>query len=396
MAGYVTEVNGFTKGSELIADVVTKMISNGFQVKFLTGGELSFNKADVGDIYRVILEAQGEVDPLNATSVAAKQPWRVCFDVQGADLVFAHIGTPIQLPDTGVIAVVNKLVSYTVKQQQGNDTVWVMNPYDVVGAIGEQLSTGTIPDVDNTSSGSGKAGVLLPAKISATGIYTAPNWQAATGNVGDTPPASAYQDEVNKGLINRPRRIKGNGAAAPLSYRLVLTPRGMWLGVWEEATTAETASFFNWFLVQRPVDRTTGQVLTSGKAPVFCVNSVGNQFWQFTVREQDIFRPGARRPADVDQEDSECIINTMNQVSLSEDGKYIVTFPSRLNTSRYRYPHELDMIGITSADVVSQYTDVPLRVYGETEDRIYKALHANGSSNTGMRILVLQKGGGVS
>ena len=54
------------------------------------------------------------------------------------------------------------------------------------------------------------------------------------------------------------------------------------------------------------------------------------------------------------------------------------------------------MIGITSADVVSQYSSVPLTVYGESSARTYKALHANGAGNTGMRVLVLQQGGGIA
>ena len=102
-----------------------------------------------------------------------------------------------------------------------------------------------------------------------------------------------------------------------------------------------------------------------------------------------------RRRADINQADSDAIINRVNQVSLSEDGKYIVTFPARLNTTRYCYSYELDMIGITSADVVSQDIDVPINVYGESSSRIYKAMHATGINNTGMRVLVLTEGGGI-
>lgn len=405
MSGFVVESHGFTKGSALISDVITKMINNGFAVKYLstaTNGDLTFNAATAGDAYRITLEATGDVDPLNATAVSEKQPWRVCFDVQGADLVLAHVGTPIQLSDDGKVAVVNTLVSYTVESRAGQntktDTKRLMNPYDIVGTVGAVLSTGKIPDIKAPpqSASDGQAGVDIPAKVTASGAWSPDGWQAATGTTGDEPSEKSVIDDVTKCFINRGRRVLSSGNAAPLSYRLAITPRGFWLGVWEDATTAEVATFFNWMLVQRPVDRNTGQVLTTGKAPVFCVNSIGNLIWQFTVREQDIFRPGKRRPADTDIEDSECIINTYNQVSLSEDGKYIVTFPSRLNTSRYRYPHELDMIGITSADVVSQFTDVPLTVYGESSARTYKALHANTSSNTGMRILVLQQGGGIS
>lgn len=386
MTGYSVERHGYATASGMVGDIITDMISNGFDLKFQTSGDAAINKATLGDVYRVILEASGTVDPLNASAVSEKQPWRICFDVQAAQTAFVYVATPLQLPDTGVVSVVTK-----IKSQAGDQgTNRLLAPYDVVGAIGAEISpTASLP---STQSGSAKT---IEAQLSALAIYSAPSYVAAPGTVGGQPD-SALNDETTKGLVTRARRVTTLGASFPMSYRLSITPRGVWLGIWEEATTAEASTTFNWLLVQRPVDRATGQVLTTGKAPVMCVNCVGNQYWQFTVREQDILRPGKRRQADLDAEDSECIINTTNQVSLSEDGKYIVTFPSRLNTSRYRYPHELDMIGTTSADVVSQYTDVPLTVYGESAPRVYKALHANGPSNTGMRLLILQQGGGIS
>ena len=246
---------------------------------------------------------------------------------------------------------------------------------DVIGSIGDQMGSNTF--------GSGGGGG--PSQINANGIYSPPTSQSG-----------ALGDETTKGLINRVESVGTSGQSYPMSYRLSISTRGFWLGVWEDAVTQEESVLFNWMLVQRPVDRTTGVVLTTGKAPVFCVNAIGNSYWQFVVRESDILRPGKRRPADSDSEDSEEIINTSDQVSLSEDGKYIVTFPSRLNTSRYRYSNELDMVGITSADVVSQFSDVPLSVYGESSPRTYKAMQASGPNNTGMRILVLEQGGGIS
>lgn len=396
MAGFVIERHGYTSAALMVADIATDMVANGFKLSFQTSGEPSLNKASLTAPYRLILEAGGDVDPLNASGVSEKQPWRICFDVQAAETVFVHAGTPVQLPDTGVIAVMKKLTTYTQGNGQQTDTVKAMVPYDVVGSIGAEMSDGTRPSTRGGSTGSGQAGYLVASQINDTGIYTPPTWIRATGQSSDQPLDAGFVDEETKGFVNRSRRVTTLGASYPLSYRLVISPRGMWLGCWEEAATQETSSNFNWILIQRPVDRATGQVLTTGKAPVMCLNCVGGLYWQFTVREQDIFRPGKRRQADADLEDSECIINSANQVSLSEDGKYIVTFPSRLNTSRYRYPHELDMIGTTSADVVSQYSDVPLTVYGESSARTYKALQANGQSNTGMRLLVLLQGGGIS
>jgi hypothetical protein len=283
-------------------------------------------------------------------------------DVAAAEVLMVYAGTPLQLDGHGAVA------------ERSINSSGTLLYTDIIGAIGAQVSTGN--QADNSITIAPTTG-LASYKPLATGV----------GTVTDSP---------TKGLVNRTKRVGNSGASYPLSYRLVINARGIWLGVWEDATTAETSASFNWFLIQRPVDRTTGAVVTTGKAPVFCVNACGGEYWQFVVRESDILRPGVRRPADVHTVDSEAILNPEEQVSLSEDGKYIVTFPSRLNTSRYRYSYELDIIGTTSADVVSQYSDVPLRVYGEGSDRSYKALHATKTGNTGMRLLVLNSGGGIS
>lgn len=339
MAGFVIERHGYTTAAQLTAAVIQDMVANGFVQKFPSS---PLDPSKIGNKYRCTLEAGPTVDPLNADDVAQKQPWRVCFDLTSANRLFVYVATPIQLGDDGKVA---------------TEVTATNAPTDILGFVGDAV---------------GAAG------LTADGVY------------------APTTDSLTKGLINREVRIATNGNSYPLSYRLVISPRGFWLGTWEDAVSAESASYYNWVLVQRPVDRTNGQVLTTGKAPVFCVNCVGNSYAQFVVREQDILRPGARRLANKNTNDSEAVLNSTNQVSLSEDGKYVVTFPSRLNTSRYRYPHELDMLGITSADVVSQYSDVPLQFYGEAQPRVYKALHANGGGNIGMRTLILQTGGGIS
>lgn len=263
----------------------------------------------------------------------ATQPWRIHIEAVSKDLVSVVVATPTQLLVDGTYA-------YETNISGGN--------IDVLGSVGGQVTTGE----------------YLPTNL-------------------------------NCGFINRTTRVGDNGTSYPLSYSLSISPRGLFIGTWEEAVTTEQSSFFNWLMVQRPVDRDTGSVITTGKSPVWCVNSTNNLFYQFIVRESDILRPGKRRSASANTEDSEAILNVETQVRLTEDGKYVVNFPSRLNTSRYRYSYELDMVGITSADVVSQYSDVELTVYGELTPRVYHALQSNKSNNTGMRLLVLQSGGGI-
>lgn len=293
-----------------------------------------FTASGAGNTFKVTLEASSTVDPLQTT-----QPWRVYIEATATEIINVIVATPIQLPADGSF----------VYEMDGTGS-----HIDIIGAVG--------PVVPN-------------------GLITATN---------------------GAGFINRATRVGASGGSYPMTYRLSISPRGFWLGTWEDAVTTEYASSFSWMLVQRPVDRDTGTVITSGKAPVWCVNSTYGNYYQFVVRESDILRPGngiavgTRRPADSNTEDSEAIINTETQVRLTEDGKYVVNFPSRLNTSRFRYSYELDMVGATSADVVSQYSDVSLQVYGEGSPRTYKALQANATSNTGMRVLVLSNGGGIS
>lgn len=350
MTGYIYEKNNFLTAASLIADAVGQMIDNGFVQKFPA---VAFDPLTAGDTFAVTLEAGTDVDPL-----AASQPWRIRFEALGKDLISVIVATPTQLLDDGTFA---------VEVNASN------SPIDIIGAIGTIATGGTIT-----------------------------------------------QSLLSQGFINRAARVGDNGTSYPLTYSLAISPRGFFLGTWEDAVTAETSAHFNWILVQRPVDRDTGQVITTGKAPVWCVSStadstgVSNNIHQFVVRESDILRPEApktvngtltRRSATSNQDDSEAIINPNAQVRLTEDGKYVINFPSRLNSSRYRYSHELDMIGVTSADVVSQESLVELFVYGENDGalptpnltpRTYKALQANQAGNTGMRILVLRQGGGIS
>jgi hypothetical protein len=53
------------------------------------------------------------------------------------------------------------------------------------------------------------------------------------------------------------------------------------------------------------------------------------------------------------------------------------------------------MMAYTSADVVADYTNVPLTVYGEAQPRMYKAMRSMAGNSTGMRLLVLVQGGGA-
>jgi hypothetical protein len=182
-------------------------------------------------------------------------------------------------------------------------------------------------------------------------------------------------------------------------------------------------------VVQRPVDRNTGVILdlvtsTTSKHPVFCVNGVAGRYYTFVVREKDIAHPTSgpedhtkiayynssggtsgtlvsgyvgtmgynnyvyRVPAVLNSEDNHLLFNPENQISLTEDKKYLVSFPHNLSTPRFRYTEELDLVGLTSADVLMSGQVITINTYGEAADRNYLALPPSGKYNTGLRICV--------
>ena len=185
-------------------------------------------------------------------------------------------------------------------------------------------------------------------------------------------------------------------------------------------------SRFNWMLVQRPVNRTTGVILDNydsitSKHPVFCLNSVGGRYYHFTVREKDISHPQEgpsdhasiayyngfaqyptpgdydnypyRVPSGLNSEDSHLLFNPQNQISLTEDRTYLITFPNNLTTPRFRYTEEIDMIGFTSSDILMSSQEITFNTYGEAQDRVYVALPPSGRYNTGVRFCVLKQTG---
>lgn len=275
--------------------------------------------------FTAVLEATTLVDPLAAT-----QPWRVNFNITADQSVAAYVATPLQIKDDGTVAVV---------------------------------------------TGSSGAAVQF------------------AGTVGKITP-TLVQTDPSTGFINRASRITQTSAATfPLNYRLSITDRGFFLGAFEGNWASgnyngqTTKSWFNWLLVQRPVNKTTGDTLVTGKCPVFCVNSVNGQYWKFVVRESDIPHPTVQVAANNHSEDSFRVINTKNQISLTEDKTYLVTFMNNLNTPRFRYVEELDMVGVVSADVVMEGRSVPFTVFGE--NRTYVALPGSDSFNTGVRVLAI-------
>ena len=135
----------------------------------------------------------------------------------------------------------------------------------------------------------------------------------------------------------------------------------------------------------------------------------------FVVRESDVHRPAEEQLAGEDGPDSNAVLNTFEQIAVSEDYEYVITVPSGLTTQRYLYLEEADLIGYTSADVISNGALSEFQMYDEgvcsitgIEDeatrlaqggdwesttRLYKGLPSTGKYNTGMRVLMRWYGG---
>jgi hypothetical protein len=201
--------------------------------------------------------------------------------------------------------------------------------------------------------------------------------------------SSGLQDSADHWFINR----FSKNSSMPMNFRLTTTDHGVFIGVYEGNwssmidTTLPFTNYFNWVLVQRPVNKETGDVLATGKCPVFALACANNKYRRFVVREADVPHPTPSIPADISSEDGFKMINSKLQNSVAENKKYIVSFLGNLNTPRFRYVEELDMVATISADVISESVEVTLNVFGE--NRTYVAMPCNLPHNTGMRLLVL-------
>lgn len=383
--GIAIKKEGFTTAGAVTLDIIDSLLANGFKAIFPVDGLGAYTKPSGANVekFTVTLEATGDVDPLNKTEVLVKQPWRILFQVTDNATMGIFVGSPASLPDSGTIP----FTTATVPEPGEGSSTRLIGAKGIVGAdytpyvnimpkpVPQYFTSAALfqPHWNNKTEGfiNRKARVWLDVRT-----------VAAPGST-EVPPV--YPTDKTKDV----------SATYPMSYYLAITPRGVYLHVWEGSSANLDGQNFSWMLVQRPVKRDTGEVVIEGKAPVFCVNSVGNQINRFVVRESDVVDASAIFPAAVDTKDVTAIINEKRQIGVSENNQYIVNYPSRLNTPRYAYTYELDMIGYTSATVVSPSTIIPQRLYGELTDRSYMGMHANQPANNGMRILALNAGGGI-
>lgn len=375
----------FTTAGEITLDIVNEMIANGFKAIFPVD-EGGLFKPPVGsaiDKWVCVLEATGDVDPLNKTEVATKQPWRIAFQVYNNATMGMFAGSAQALKDDGTLPYTTAVVPVG---SQGTKTTKVIGAR---GIIGDDYTPYRVSTTD-------------PNNYFADLDKFQPHWNQKSEGFIDRR-TKVWVDSISSpatsGVETPPVQptdpLKDVSNTYPMSYYLVIGPHGFYLSIWQGAATNMKGTDFSWVLVQRPVQRDTGVVVTDGKAPVFCVNSVGNVINRFVVREADLSDASAITPATADTKDGTAIINDKRQVGVSENNQYIVNYPSRLNTPRYAYTYELDMIGYASATVVSGTTEIPQTLYGEGAPRTYIGMHSNLENNNGMRIVAIKAGPGI-
>lgn len=388
----VKSKNNITSLSTLARSIWTDLVADDKMTSIMPAGKLTPPPVDVDGNVKFVLSSSLQINPLHAT-----QPFRIYVEVEKNARMKIAIANPLQISDLGILASYPGSVAYRAANK--------------VGMLGTK-------------------------------------WDDKSTSVEDYPTDTCFlvRDEVVY--------PGGDLSGSPLSYSLTVTDHGISLFVWGD--DSEQAPRSSWFVVQNPVDKTTGLPRVDKNSPIFCVYScnttpdgiatasevadwlddavittapagsgtyaaqtfvtelkkllkspVGGftytgknlkntvftpdsvSIYKFVVSESDVFVPSRSVRADVDRVDSAAIINSQQQVAIASGNQYLVTIPNRLNTQRYAYTDELDLIGYTSSDVISQNSDVPVTVYGETNPRIYKAMKATGPNNTGVRILAL-------
>ena len=122
------------------------------------------------------------------------------------------------------------------------------------------------------------------------------------------------------------------------------------------------------------------------------------KIFRFCVRELDILKPwDVHKSATRHQVDSNAIINPQEQLAITDNNSYAVTFPTGLTTQRYMYPkEEMDLLCFSSAEVVAEATNVDISSYkydGTNIDyRKYEGLRSTLPNGNGMRVCVLVRG----
>lgn len=439
--------DGYNDVNSLVTAIVNDLIGNGSPIKGTAAPHMQViypvgytGGAITGNAQVVVLECTPEIDPFAANvgvpSTPANDPWRIAFHVNDwqrrgssdangnlvpdpkiVNSLAVYVGTPATIAvDSGNLSIgwsTTRSGVYTKPYLFGNIAADdYSNSYRVIARDLIEPLGNTGAEWTNTFDPTPVATKYstTPASTAAGNMQAPQQWDGPDVTSGDQLFVNKWIDHQSSPLFagiqaSVPRAVSN-------SYRLTVSDHGIFLGIWGP-DPEESGSGFSWLLVQRPVDKndgivrglnksdgqpydgsqtnpTTGLPYPIGNRPLFCVNSVNSKIWKFTVREHDNAIPGTRKDATVNQIDSGAIINPFQQQSLTENGEYVITFLNNLNSSRFKYSDELDMLGTVSSDVVGGGSTIDVSVYNETEKRTYAALWSSGSYGTKMRIMVVE------
>lgn len=378
------QATGFDDQRKLYRAIAQDLVQGGMALVSVNGDNTQTDPANIPeDVATLVLAATPTMDP-----VADDQPWRLCFKLT-KDTVRAYAATPLQILDDGTVSVSGKS-TITAGGTPGTPSTSAAFP-SYSGTIGNYR-----PDVAGTGT--------TPADIAQRDTYF---YHRGLIDKGDVLAKGSMQFAVDPNPANL---FLADQSATPFSYAVSVSAHGIAIVTNVEAQD-DLGCRQNWFCIQRAINP-DGTVVVTGKAPLFCLYScygggaadantvVPLGIMRFTVRESDLNAPAPATSAVAHTPDSNAVMNPIQQVTFNENNRYDFRFPAGLNTHRHSYPYEIDMIGYGSADVSSQRIGIEVQVYGETKDgqpllRKYRAQAANSPRNTGMRLFLLELGGGI-
>lgn len=403
--GIAVERNNFVGVGRMVAQLCRDMAANGFEAIYVDGAVAQGSTPTFDQtMQRVIFAATQAVDPLaiedsdtSNPDFDKRQPWRFVIEVDDdKQTIRWYACTPTNIMDDWTVATSRTRMS---TQTSGGNTTGVTSTF----------KSGFMYAFSNDSQD--LTASLFKGPEESEWI-TVQRMQSAQGSsslkaITDVDRYSFRYEHYGYD-VNGTGYAKVNIESIPLSYRLSISNHGIAFCMWIESKDS-VGNNFHWWNIQRMVNKDDGTPIVEGKAPLFCVFSMKggggadvnvadlNAVHYFVVREIDVNAPTFPVSASVDTADSNRIINVVQQVSISEENKLVISMMKGLNTQRYAYPHELDMIGYVSADVVSQWADIEVEQYGEGVEnkRSFKAMQSNFRNNSGMRILMLQRGAGI-
>ena len=392
---YFVQKADFYNNRVMWADIINELtVNGGFKLISVNGVSVAPTIDIVAGIDSAVIEATNLVDLLSDT-----QPWRICVKCTSEDTQL-YCATPTQIQDDGTVS-----IAVTLKETKGRGATAkteTINIYsgtigNVWGGQGQGIYTfwsrGSKSFTTTVNSGDNTTTITTPA---TPGSFGYANAEGVLSTYNAPRVGSGTYEFVLKNF---------DYAAHPFSYSISCTNHGVAFASWVEGTDGYGCTQ-NWFVVQRAIN-SDGSIVTTGKAPLFCVYSVNGGgstdantldtygIMRFTVREVDINAPTIATSAVAHTKDSTAVMNSVQQVCFSENGRFDFKFPQGFNTARYSYPYQIDMIAYTSADVCSQRLDVQVQVYNEVDVngapvlRTYRALSANCPNNTGMRPFML-------